>query len=70
MNSFDLIIVHHTKELISTRKTSHRHNITDVPLMEFMYFAFTRMPCESYTTNATQVFVVVSQFMWRLSNAD
>ena len=47
----------HTRELISTRKMSHKHiNKTltwhvcheDVPLVEFMYLVFTRIPGESY----------------------
>ena len=45
----------HTKELISARKTSHKHNDKDlsrlwydVPLAEFVYFVFTCMPGESY----------------------
>ena len=40
----------HTRELISTGKKSHKHNILidDVPLVEVMYLAFTHMPGESY----------------------
>ena len=43
----------HTRELISARETSHKHNnndkcAEDVPLVEFIYLVFTRMPGESY----------------------
>ena len=45
--------IKHTRELISARKTSHKHNNKDpsredLPMVEFMYLVFTRMQGESY----------------------
>ena len=42
----------HTRELISARETSHKHNnkdkcAEDVPLVEFISLVFTRTPGES-----------------------
>ena len=41
----------HTWELISAQKTSHNvplRFIDDVPVVEFIYLVFTRMPGDSY----------------------
>ena len=45
--------IKHTRELISARKTSHKHNNKDpsredLPMVEFMYLVFTCMQGESY----------------------
>ena len=40
----------HTRELITARYTSHKHNNKDLDVhkVEFMYFVLTHMPGESY----------------------
>ena len=61
-NEADLVQNQHTRELISTWKTLHKHNndkpvvsltqhvsiYKKAPLVEFIYLVFTCMPGESY----------------------
>ena len=49
------------------RKTALAYKRVDVPLVDFMYLVFTRMPGESYGRGLGYLFVV---FVWCLSSAD
>ena len=64
----------HTRELISAWNMQHMITNEDIPLMEFMYLVFTRMPGESYQRWLRSFlywyYIIVSALAWRLSSAN
>ena len=52
----------------NNKTTTTTPNLEDVPLVQFIYLVFPRIPGESYLSEATQVFVVV--LVSRVSSAN